>query len=134
VARGFEDSQSQSREVECIAVLHRHEGVFRLCAGAEIDDRAATLAQFLFQTPPIRPATVSMSWTARNSSALEGLGLSRPALVIATSSATRDSSVGASPRASIRRPISWSMSIGLPLGSREGLSVRLGVKSRVLLL
>ena len=28
------------------AVLHRHESVFRLGAGAEMDDRAATIAQF----------------------------------------------------------------------------------------
>ena len=46
VAGGFEDLQAQSREVERIAVLHRHEGVFRLGAGAEMDGRAATVAQF----------------------------------------------------------------------------------------
>ena len=46
VAGGFEDFEAQSREVERIAVLHRHEGVFRLGAGAEMDDRATTVAQF----------------------------------------------------------------------------------------
>ena len=37
--------QAQSREVESIAVLHSDEGVFRLGAGAEMDGRAATVAQ-----------------------------------------------------------------------------------------
>ena len=46
VAGGFEDLQAQSRELERIAVLHRDEGVFRLGAGAEMDGRAATVAQF----------------------------------------------------------------------------------------
>ena len=46
VAGGFEDLQAQSREVERIAVLHGHESVFRLGAGAEMDGRAATVAQF----------------------------------------------------------------------------------------
>ena len=46
VAGGLEHLQAQSREVERIAVLHRHEGVFRLGAGAEMDGRAATVAQF----------------------------------------------------------------------------------------
>ncbi len=46
VAGGFEDLQAQSREVERIAVLHRHERVFGLGAGAEMDGRAATVAQF----------------------------------------------------------------------------------------
>src|SRR5258706_9926024 len=46
VAGGFEDLEAHSREVECIAVLHRHESVFRLGARAEMDGRAATVAQF----------------------------------------------------------------------------------------
>ena len=46
MAGGFQDFEAQSREVERIAVLHRHEGVFRLGAGAEMDSRAATVAQF----------------------------------------------------------------------------------------
>src|SRR5438876_6185776 len=46
VAGGFEHLQAQSREVERIAVRHRHEGVFRLGARSEMDGRAATVAQF----------------------------------------------------------------------------------------
>src|SRR5260370_8281077 len=46
VAGGFEDLQAQSRKVERIAVLHRHEGILRMCARAEMDGRAATVAQF----------------------------------------------------------------------------------------
>ena len=46
MAGSFEDLQAQSREIERIAILHRHEGVFRLGAGAEMDGRAATVAQF----------------------------------------------------------------------------------------
>jgi hypothetical protein len=46
VAGSFEHFEAQSREFERIAVLHRHEGVFRLGAGAEMDGRAATVAQF----------------------------------------------------------------------------------------
>ncbi len=38
--------QPQSRKVQRIAVLHAVEGVFRLGAGAEMDGRAATIAQF----------------------------------------------------------------------------------------
>ena len=45
MAGGFEDLQAQSRELERIAVVHGHEGVFRLGAGAEMDGRAATVAQ-----------------------------------------------------------------------------------------
>ena len=42
----FEDLQSQAREVQRIAVLHRHQRVFRLCAGAEVDGGTAPIAQF----------------------------------------------------------------------------------------
>ena len=38
--------EAQPRELERIAVLHRHEGVFRLGARAEMDGCAATVAQF----------------------------------------------------------------------------------------
>ncbi len=45
MAGSFEHLQAQPREVQGIAVLHWHEGVFRLGAGAEMDGRAATVAQ-----------------------------------------------------------------------------------------
>src|SRR5271165_4003476 len=44
VAGSFEDFEAQSRKLERIAVLHRHERVFRLGRGAEMDRRAATVA------------------------------------------------------------------------------------------
>ncbi len=46
VAGSFEDLEAQSRKLQRIAVLHRHERIFRLSAGAEIDGRAATVPQF----------------------------------------------------------------------------------------
>ena len=45
VAGSLEHLHAQSREVERIAVLHGDEGVFGLGAGAEMDGRAATVAQ-----------------------------------------------------------------------------------------
>ena len=45
VAGSFEDLEAQSRKVEHIAVLHCREGIFRLCAGTQMDGRAAAVAQ-----------------------------------------------------------------------------------------
>src|SRR5208283_1733212 len=45
MAGSLEDFEAQSRELERIAVLHCHESVFGLGAGAEMDRRAATVAQ-----------------------------------------------------------------------------------------
>jgi hypothetical protein len=45
MAGSFEDFEAQFRELERIAVFHRHESVFRLGTGAEMDGRAATVAQ-----------------------------------------------------------------------------------------
>ncbi len=38
--------QTQSGPSNRIAILHRHERVFRLSTGAEVDYRATTVAQF----------------------------------------------------------------------------------------
>ena len=46
VAGSLENFEAHSREIKRIAILHRHECVFRLGAGAEMDRRAATVAQF----------------------------------------------------------------------------------------
>lgn len=46
MAGGFENVEAQSGKIESIAVCHRYEGVFRLRAGPEMDDGAATVAQF----------------------------------------------------------------------------------------
>jgi hypothetical protein len=45
VAGRFENFEAQSRKVERVAVFHGDEGVFRLGAGAEMDGRAAAVAQ-----------------------------------------------------------------------------------------
>ena len=44
VAGSFEHLQPQPWEIECIAVLHCHEGVFRLAAGAQMNAGSATVA------------------------------------------------------------------------------------------
>jgi hypothetical protein len=44
MAGSFEDFEAQSRELQRIPVLHRHESVFRLGAGTEMDRRAPTVA------------------------------------------------------------------------------------------
>jgi hypothetical protein len=43
----------QARELDPIAVLHRHEGIFCLGAGAETDGCAATVAQFQMAGPKV---------------------------------------------------------------------------------
>jgi hypothetical protein len=46
MAGSFEDLEPHSRKFERVAVLHGHESIFRLGAGAEMDRRPAAVAQF----------------------------------------------------------------------------------------
>jgi hypothetical protein len=44
--RGLDHFEPQPRKLQPVAVLHCHEGIFRLSARAKIDGCAATVAQF----------------------------------------------------------------------------------------
>ncbi len=54
VPRGFENFKAQSREVEPVPVLHSLKTVLRLGAGAQMDCRAASVAQFQVSGDEVR--------------------------------------------------------------------------------